>query len=200
MGYNVGDNFLYGAIGQGANTDLIRIAASGDSIILGSLNGTAGVNLNAGDVDENNHYWATASGKQWIQVDLKPGSPTFLRTLASGTANPTYSQIDWAYVPGGGNYLWGLAFNTGYTSTYLQRFDRTTRTWSVFTNFGNVAGNNQWGAVYASDDGFLYGSENTSGQIWKFPLPVNGTAAVKISNGPAASSNDGARFIKAANV
>ncbi|KAK8006330.1 hypothetical protein PG991_012627 [Apiospora marii] len=202
MGYNVGDNYLYGAIGTLSNTDLVRIAASGDTTILGSLNVT--VTLNAGDVDENNQYWATANGKQWIQVDLKPGSATFGRTLASGTANPTYTLIDWAYVPGGGNYLWGLAYNTGgltpNANTYLQRFDRTARTWSVFTDFGNIAGKNQWGAVYASDDGFLYGSENNSGQIWKFPLPANGTTAVKVSNGPSATSNDGARCIKAANV
>ncbi|KAK8130298.1 hypothetical protein PG999_002678 [Apiospora kogelbergensis] len=185
MGYNVGDNFLYGAIGQGASTNLIRIAATGDSTILGSLNVT--VSLNAGDVDENNQYWATASGKQWVQVDLKPGSATFGRTLANGTASPQYSQIDWA----------GL---TASLNTYLQRFDRNTKTWTLFTDFGNIAGKNTWGAVYASDDGFLYGSENNSGEIWKFPLPANGTTAVKISNGPAASSNDGARCIKAANV
>ncbi|KAK7980533.1 hypothetical protein PG989_012990 [Apiospora arundinis] len=199
MGYNVGDNFLYGAIGQGASTNLIRIAATGDSTILGSLNVT--VTLNAGDVDENNQYWATASGRQWIQVDLKPGSASFGKTVASGTANP---QSTGRTCAGGGNYLWGLAYNSGgltpNVNTYLQRFDRNAKTWTLFTDFGNIAGKNTWGAVYASDDVFLYGSENTSGEIWKFPLPANGTTAVKISNGPAASSNDGARCIKAANV
>ncbi|KAK8025564.1 hypothetical protein PG990_003387 [Apiospora arundinis] len=186
MGYNVGDNFLYGAIGQGASTNLIRIAATGDSTILGSLNVT--VTLNAGDVDENNQYWATASGRQWIQRHGEP--PVHADRLGVRA--------------GGGNYLWGLAYNSGgltpNVNTYLQRFDRNAKTWTLFTDFGNIAGKNTWGAVYASDDGFLYGSENTSGEIWKFPLPANGTTAVKISNGPAASSNDGARCIKAANV
>ncbi|KAK6845030.1 hypothetical protein PG995_015140 [Apiospora arundinis] len=177
--------FFTGPSGRGS-TNLIRIAATGDSTILGSLNVT--VTLNAGDVDENNQYWATASGRQWIQRHGEP--PVHADRLGVRA--------------GGGNYLWGLAYNSGgltpNVNTYLQRFDRNAKTWTLFTDFGNIAGKNTWGAVYASDDGFLYGSENTSGEIWKFPLPANGTTAVKISNGPAASSNDGARCIKAANV
>ncbi|KAK8087080.1 hypothetical protein PG994_002054 [Apiospora phragmitis] len=179
MGYNVGDNFLYGALGTGTNTNLIRIAASGDSKILASPNVT--FSLNSGDVDENSQYWATVSGNQWIQVDLKPRSATFGADGSDRDGEPDIRAVRLGVL------------RTCNGSTGL-------RTWTGFTIFGNIAGNNQWGAVYASDDGFLFGSENKGGEIWRFPLPVKGTAAVKISNGAPASSNDGARCIKAANV
>ncbi|KAI0002329.1 hypothetical protein F4779DRAFT_134189 [Xylariaceae sp. FL0662B] len=200
IGYNLGDNFIYGAIGN-YPSNLIRISASGDSNILGSLNLTSTTgNLNSGDVDENLQYWGTAGGKFWLQIDLKPGSATFGTTVANGTATFPNTVIDWAYVPGGGNYLYGLAYTSTNDRTILARFDRTGHTWTSLTDFGRVAGQNTWGAVYASDDGFLYGSENNSGEIWKFPLPANGTTPVKISNGPKASGNDGARCIKAHSV
>ncbi|CAJ2505006.1 Uu.00g124000.m01.CDS01 [Anthostomella pinea] len=140
MGYNIADNFLYAAIGTAptTNLNLIRISADGTSNILGSLNVTYAVN--SGDVDGNSQYWATAGGSQWLQVDLMPGSSTYGMTLANGDA------------------LYALAYAPQYTATILVRFDRTTHVWTQLTNFGNIAGENAWGAVYASDDGFLYGS------------------------------------------
>ncbi|KAI1501373.1 hypothetical protein F5X99DRAFT_428502 [Biscogniauxia marginata] len=198
MGYNVGDNFLYAAIG-GVPGNLIRISASGDSAIVNSLNLTTAAT--AGDVDENSQYWVTSNGRQWSQIDLLPGSPTFGTTRDSGTAIlPEMTVIDWAYVPGGGNYLYGLGHNALYASTVLMSFDRATHTWSTLTDFGNIAGRNAWGAVYASDDGYLYGSENHSGQIWRFPLPGRGITPVRISDGPQTVNNDGARCIRAENL
>ncbi|KAF7532127.1 hypothetical protein G7054_g8228 [Neopestalotiopsis clavispora] len=209
MGYNFADNYLYASIGT-TGARLVRIAANGDTTLLSSFNITGG--LNCGDVDENAVYWGSNGGALWIEVDLRPTSANFSRQINTGTAVPPYTVIDWAYVPGGGDALWGLGFDNSLGlalgQTYLLRFDRTAHTWTRLTNFGQIAntlnttaGTNAWGAVYASDDGYLYGSENNSGEIWRFPLPgANTTAAVKISNGPKSSSNDGARCIKAANV
>lgn len=215
LGYNVADNFLYAATFNSAPYDLIRISAAGDCINMGSLNVT--VSLNCGDVDENSHYWAAASGKQWIQIDLKPGSSTYGRTLNKATASPPRTVWDWAYIPKKGNFLWSLGYDsnnrkdTGGSNTYLMKFDRSLKTWTEVIKFGDIAGagdtpRNGWGAVYASDDGFLYGSENASGEIWRFPVPNNGTglpsgSPVKVSNGPASpGGNDGARCINAANI
>lgn len=202
MGYNIADNYLYASIST--TPRLVRIAGNGDTTLLASLNVSS--TLNCGDVDENAHYWAAASGAMWIQVDLDPASANYGTQITSGTASPAFSVIDWAYVPGGGDALWGLGYDSQSRQTNLMRFDRTVRTWTTLTNFGTIASatmgqSNAWGAVYASDDGYLYGSENNSGEIWRFPLPgATTTAAVKISNGPKSSSNDGARCIKAANV
>ncbi|KAI0602074.1 hypothetical protein F4775DRAFT_603668 [Biscogniauxia sp. FL1348] len=198
MGYNVADNFLYAAIG-GAPGNLIRISATGSSVILDSLELSTPVY--AGDIDENSQYWITTAGRPWAQIDLRPGSPTFGATVRRGIASlPGQTVIDWAYVPGGGDALYGLGHDAFYLSTTLMRFDRATHAWTALTDFGNIAGMNAWGAVYASDDGFLYGSENTSGQIWRFPLPARGTRAVRVSRGPTSASNDGARCIRAQNL
>ncbi|KAI8631256.1 hypothetical protein F5Y19DRAFT_483129 [Xylariaceae sp. FL1651] len=202
IGYNVFDNYLYGAIYNTASStaSLIRIAANGDSTVITTLNVTGGGVPNAGDVDENGQYWATVGGKFWVQVDLRPGSATFGTTRASGLASLLNAVADWAYVPGGGDALWGFASTTLGLNTILVRWDRSSKLWTTATDFGNIAGNNAWGAVYAGADGYLYGSENTSGQIWRFPLPANGTTPVKISNGPQSTSNDGARCVKAKGI
>ncbi|KAL1865915.1 hypothetical protein Daus18300_007027 [Diaporthe australafricana] len=214
IGYNVADNFLYAAAITKAPFNLLRISGSGDVTNLGSLNTTSAPNC--GDVDENSQYWGSANGKEWTQVDLKPSSSTFGRTVIMGTAAPAQTIIDWAYVPNAGNYLWSLGFDSTsrgqgkVSNTFLLRFDRAAKSWATVVRFGDIAGvgdgtRNAWGAVYASDDGYLYGSENFSGEIWRFPIPASGIGAptaspTKISNGPAATGNDGARCINAANI
>lgn len=212
MGYNVGDNYLYAAATAKVPNSLLKISASGDVVNLGSL-GISFV-VNSGDVDEASQYWASAGGKDWVQVDLKPGSSTYGKTVTKGTAVPVYTIVDWAYVPRGGNYLWTLGFDNsartapGGSNTYLMKFDRASKAWTTVIKFGDIAGSgdsqrNAWGAVYASDDGYLYGSENFSGEIWRFPVNATGppsASPVKISNGPAANGNDGARCINAVNI
>lgn len=211
MGYNVGDNFLYATANDLKPYNLVRISGAGDCTVLGGL--TISSAPNCGEVDENSQYWASASGQAWVQIDLKPGSTTYGRQVSNGVASPSGSVVDWAYVPKKGNFLWGLAYDStspGSSSTYLLKFDRSSKTWSTVTKLGDIAGSsstrNVWGAVYATDDGFLFGSENNSGEIWKFPIPDNGVGVpsgspVKISNGPISSGgNDGARCIKASNI
>jgi len=204
MGYNKADNYLYATAqnGSGNTTNLVRIAANGDSVTGQSLPTPGGVLYNVGDVDEQSQYWASNGGASWIKVDLLPGSPTYLQVVATGTATLTpFNIADWAYIPGGGDYLWGLASDLGLTSTLLVRFSRSARQWETVRGFGPVAGAQTWGAVYASADGFLYGSENASGEIWRFPLTggLFPPPAQKISNGPTSSSNDGARCIDSTN-
>lgn len=178
---------------------------------MGSLNVT--FQSTCGEIDENSQYWASSSGKEWTQIDLKPGSATYGRTVTSGVASPTGTVADWAYVPKKGNFLWGLSYdssNPGSSNTYLLKFDRALKAWSTVSKLGDIAGSsssrNVWGAVYATDDGYLFGSENNSGEIWKFPIPDNGVgipigSPLKISNGPISTGgNDGARCIKASNV
>lgn len=197
MGYNLADNFLYAAQAQ-SPWQIACIAANGDTSNVAPLNGT--VAYNCGDVDERSHYWATASGRDWIQVDLKPGSAQYGKRIAGGTATlPSgYTMYDWAWVPGGGDTLYGVAQNGTKTGSILMGFSRTTKAWTELTNFGNVAGDNQWGALYASDDGFLFGSENVAGRIYRFPLPGKGSAAIFVSSSSKSSLNDGARCANAA--
>lgn len=208
---------MYAALGATPGS-LVRIAANGDAQTLGSLGLTAAVNT--GDVDENGYFWAAADRKQWWQFDLRPGSATFSQAVATGTATgaaaPAYPILDWAYAPnpalastGQQNCcLYALGYddtlNLGLIehNTYLLQFNRTSKAWATLTNYGNLAGTilggkSVWGAVYAADDGFIYSSENTSGELWRFPLSTAGGAKPqKMATGPA-SNNDGARCMKA---
>ncbi|KAK6827743.1 hypothetical protein PG990_009390 [Apiospora arundinis] len=212
MGYNSLDNYLYAAIGTTPG-NLLRISANGDSQTLGSLGLIKAANT--GDVDEAGYYWASTGGNEYVQFDLRP-TGTFGALVTSGVSNPkpAFPILDWAYVPkgggwAGGDFLWALGGeellplgNILTLNTYLLQFNRATKAWSSVRNFGNIAGQilegkNTWGAVYAGDDGFLYGSENFSGEIWKFPLPGNPNPAGKVSSGPKSTNNDGARCINA---
>ncbi|RYP41828.1 hypothetical protein DL768_010438 [Monosporascus sp. mg162] len=202
IGYNVADNYLYGTIGGRNNTPvfLIRIAANGDSTILNEL--TLPYRVNTGDVDEQSRYWITYNGTNITQVDVRPSSPTFgqlIGTTRRATTLPANNATiyDWAYVPGRGNFLWSLGQSPARNSTTLQRFNRGTYNWEFVREFGNIAGENWWGAIYASADGFLYATENSSGQIWRFPLSDIDGPPTRFSTANPTRENDGARCIRA---
>jgi hypothetical protein len=144
---------------------------------------------NVGDVDEVGNFWISYQGKAWVQIRLSDQS-----TIASGSATFAYAIYDWAYVPGGGDYLYAIAVD-GTGKTFLYRFNRTTKLWSQVGNGYGVIypANGVVGAVYASSDGFLYGSENTQGKTYKFNL--DGNTSTFIIQGATASSNDGAHCI-----
>lgn len=187
IGYNALDNTLYGVINK-SPPEVIRIGADGTIVNARTLPAAAGA-YNAGDVDENGDFWVAYAGTSWLQIRIST-----LVTIASGTATPPYGIYDWAYVPGGGNYLYGIGVDDK-GATFLSRFDRTAHTWSVVgTGYGVIyPANGVVGAVYASQDGFLYGSENTGGKIYKFSL--DGKTSTFITTGPTATSNDGAHCI-----
>lgn len=167
---------------------IIRIGADGTVVGARTLPVQAGA-YNVGDVDETGTFWIAYQGKNWVQIRLTDQS-----IIASGTATFAYSVYDWAYVPGGGNFLYSIAVDsTG--RTFLYRFDRTAKTWAqVGTGYGTLyPANGVVGAVYASQDGFLYGTENTQGRTYRFNL--DGQTSNFIIQGPTASSNDGAHCI-----
>ncbi|GAP87492.1 putative proline rich protein 5 protein [Rosellinia necatrix] len=198
MGYNIFDDYLYASNFAYGNAYLVKIGGSGVAATVSQLPiSSTGLNWNIGDVDERGQYWASYNGEGWIKVDADARSETYGKVVASGVADTLgYTPIDWAYVPGAGDYLWALGYTGAYNETQLMRFDRTAHTWSLQTNFGNVVGRNAWGAVYAARGEALVGSENVSGEVWKFPL-LTGKDAEFLAMGPASNNNDGARCINA---
>ncbi|RYO97445.1 hypothetical protein DL765_011189 [Monosporascus sp. GIB2] len=202
IGYNVADNYLYGTIGGRNNSPifLIRIAANGNWTLLNEL--ILPYRVNTGDVDEQSRYWITYNRTNITQVDVRPSSPTFGQLIGAtrrATTLPANNATvsDWAYVPGRGNFLWSLGQSRTLNSTTLQRFHRGMYNWELVREFGNVAGDNWWGAIYASADGFLYATENTSGQIWRFPLSDTNGPPTRFSTANPTRENDGARCIRA---
>lgn len=185
---NALDNTLYGVQNTSPAPRIIRIGADGTVVGARTLPVAPGA-YNAGDVDENGEFWVAYQGKNWVHLRLSDQT-----IIDSGTATFSFSIYDWAYVPGGGNFLYAIAVD-GSGRTFLYRFDRTNHTWAqVGAGYGAIyPANGVVGAVYASQDGFLYGSENTQGKTYKFSL--DGNTSTFIIQGPTASSNDGAHCI-----
>ncbi|KAF4333314.1 hypothetical protein FBEOM_12868 [Fusarium beomiforme] len=198
IGYNKFDNFIYGMLQDATGTQVIRIAGDGSYTLLSAR--TSDRNVNMGDIDNLGRYWIGTSAKAWWCIDLMPGSTTYGKIIMSGTAITTLTAADWAFVPGGGDYMYAIMVDSAGLISTLSRFSRTSYTWSTVKAYGSVAGSNFWGAVYASQDGNLYGSENNSGQIFKFPIAPTTGSPVFIATGPASSQNDGARCIDSQNL
>jgi len=205
VGYNVLDGYLYGNTTNAAPFNIVRIGAGGAAEVVGPQpTGAAGFVM--GDVDANGHYWIM-TGATWYEIDLVPGSPTYLGVIASGTAAaPTGIALgfDWAYVPGGGDYLYATGIVASNNLASLVRFNMTTHQWEnrgylgypSVTPTGAVEGA---GAVYADADGHLYASYNTSGRIFRIDVNPSGTSTGALfSQGPASATNDGARCAQSA--
>ncbi|KAF2966838.1 hypothetical protein GQX73_g6769 [Xylaria multiplex] len=200
IGYNTLDNYLYASDLVFDTAFLIKIGGTGAFTPVAELPlGPDGQNWNNGDFDENGHYWASYDGEAWIEVDVVPDSVTYGRVISSGIADPLDNKpMDWAYVPGGSSdYLWALGSSASYDRTQLMFFDRVTHTWSLATDFGNVAGRNTWSAIYAGPNQSIIASEDVSGEVWSFPLPNTDGEATPLSKGPAAGNNHGARCLHA---
>ncbi|KAI8687235.1 hypothetical protein NCS56_00295800 [Fusarium sp. Ph1] len=196
IGYNRYDDYIYGMVMDDTGSQLIRIGADGGWTLLSAR--VSNRNVIMGDIDNQGRYWFSDAGRPWWAIDLYPGSSTYGKIILSGTATHDDGMADWAFVPGGGDYMYAIQYTS--TSSTLTRFSRTSYTWQTLKAYGNITGNNVWGALYAAADGNLYGSENTSGNIYKFPIaPTIGTPKF-LAAGPVSSWNDGARCIDSESI
>ncbi|KAK3689732.1 hypothetical protein B0T22DRAFT_514406 [Podospora appendiculata] len=192
IGYNVRDNFLYGRQGPTGGPynlrPVLHLASAGDP--------------NTGDIDFRGYYWLSSSGGAWWKIDLRhPGDDTYGTVVDSGTADPLgYTIADWVYIPSAGRYLYAVGTKGGVqnTSTLLRFHLRGTAayTWTVVRDFqvdGLLSGT--WGAQYGANTGYVYASDNESGEIWRFAVHGSGADAVKEADGPTSGLNDGARWV-----
>ncbi|MFC7623145.1 DUF6923 family protein [Microlunatus sp. GCM10028923] len=186
IAYNGLDDYIYGLDLQ--NDQMVRVGSGPSVVELGWPEGLP--DLVVGDIDEDGRYWVT-DGLGWWVIDLVPGSDSYGTIVEEGEA-PTPAGLstmgaDWAHVPGT-EALWSIGVQD--TDSVLVKFDLKTHERTVAANLG-VLGGNTFGAVYADPDGFLYGSDNKTGDI--FRVDVAAGTVRKFSDGPASSVNDGAR-------
>ncbi|GAA1724068.1 hypothetical protein GCM10009809_19820 [Isoptericola hypogeus] len=216
IGYNVLDDFVYGV---SSADDVIRIHDDGATENLGPLDDsvTFPVNTNMGDVTPQGLWYirnSTVDRTPWAAVDLRPGSPTYLQIVDSGTtdvqqgtAPGSLGGADWAYSPLDGMF-YSVGYGAGSGQAILHRFDPATGVSTAAAALGVLTapdgsltqppgqtGNYRaFGAVYADADGFLYGSGNGSGHIWRVDLNDPSAATTEFfAFGPASTANDGAR-------
>lgn len=193
VGYNVLDNYFYAWSYTQAR--MVRVEADGSLVVVPSDTFTGSL---VGDVDSAGQYYALGGpGTTTIyRIDYAPGSPTYgriIRTVTIGAlpAPITYPGADWAYI---GGYLYMIGSDDARRG-HLLRIDPNTGARVDLTPAGFGANIDRVGAVYADSNGYLYGSNNEDGNIWRVD-PRTGQA-ILVSTATAASTNDGARCASA---
>ncbi|KAH6952983.1 hypothetical protein DER45DRAFT_574714 [Fusarium avenaceum] len=205
IGFNPIDNYIYGFVTQPLLKDLlcgllgcpqmqlIRIAKNGNYEVLPLIIQSNAISM--GDVDNQGRLWVSEGGGKWWSVDLRRGA-NFGKLISSGTSSiGLISGVgDWAYVPGGGDYLYAVQasiIENGLLRTNIVRWSLTTQKWERYQTYPNLlltALNLIWGAVMAAPDGSLFAQENLLGQTWKFtlgstanPTSIQGGAILNLS-------------------
>ncbi|WP_194288496.1 DUF6923 family protein [Ornithinicoccus halotolerans] len=202
IGYNPLDNYIYGWSnsaqpgGTSYPTGLVRVGSDYSVEYLGIPDGlTEATLIGHGDVDTDGHYWARRTDtvpEQWVEIDLEPGSPTFGEVLDNGPLSLptgiTFLNPDWSFNPTDG-LLYGIADGPG-GAKHLISFDRSTHQVSDEGALGLPGG--FFGAAYMDADGFLYVSDNATGEIYRIDT-ADATASF-FAQGPGdTGQNDGAR-------
>jgi uncharacterized repeat protein (TIGR01451 family) len=186
------DNNVYAWGGE----EIVRVESDFSLTHLGRPTGLpAGESYNVGDIDSAGHYWISNTAlNDWHEIDLTTSPPTVIK---SGTLpNPVgyYGGADWAEI---GGFLYRVYTNEATNEAFLFRFDPATGTQENVGALGFKVANpgngtaDAVGAVYADAGGYLYASFNATGQIWRIDPTTH--QSIKVSNGPPAAGNDGAR-------
>ncbi|KAF2161918.1 hypothetical protein M409DRAFT_27646 [Zasmidium cellare ATCC 36951] len=205
-GFNPLESYIY-AVGRGSNPQVLyRIGAAGRTQIDATL--PSGYNFIAGDfapsVDSTGNFWvaepaATTDGFYWAQVNVNPNSGSvYGQVVAQGVSQntPDSDVQDWVSVPNQPGVLYALQIDQdGYTR--LQQYDTVNRVWNPALDIGNtVTGQSSplsFTALYGANDGYIYATEGTTGQIWRFSYDPDTLSASLISQGPTAVGADGTR-------
>jgi uncharacterized repeat protein (TIGR01451 family) len=194
-GYNAVDNFFYGMqyFPAAAAWRLARVHPDGTVDDLGVPTGPGGIMASVGasypigEVDPNGHYWAIDTVSQtWYEVDLTTPTPILLRSGAVTLPAPnTGVGADWSWI-NGALYTFGGGAPDG--STHLLRFDLATTT---FSDLGAI-GAGEFGASFSDASGYLYGSQNATGDIYRID-PATRQTIIASDAGQVSPGNDGAR-------
>lgn len=143
---------------------------------------------------------------------------TGLNSTTQLSNNGQYFVVsDWAFLGGatraGKIYtIAGQPLGNNQFNTRLLSWDPNTKTWTLLASYLGLNGGQgpawtnpngtpnsgqgvaQWGAMYPTQDGFIYATENNSGKIYKFNVDnPSATAFQEVASGPQGGSNDGAR-------
>lgn len=182
IGLNPINGLLYGM--QVPNsTNVLVINPDGTSINVGPVTGLpAGVTFNAGEIDNLGNYYVKVNNNnnQLYKVNLS----TMTATVITLSANVNLLDIAFRTTN-------GLLYGVNSTNGQLVSINPAT---GAVTAIGIAPGGINFGAMFASSTGELYGVVNAGG-FYQFNLE-NGQR-VMISNALASSANDGAHCVTA---
>lgn len=128
-----------------------------------------------------------------------------------------YVVSDWAFLGGATRagkifMVAGQPKGNSVFDSHLLSWATDTKTWTRLATYTGLAGGTgpawtnpdgsantgagvaQWGAMYPTNDGYLFATENNSGKIYKFNVDSpSSTGYQEVASGPQGGSNDGAR-------
>jgi uncharacterized repeat protein (TIGR01451 family) len=204
VGYNAVDGYFYGmqtaTPSPGPYTwTLVRIHSDGTVDDLGVPTGPGGTMASVGssypigEVDPNGHYWAVDTvSATWYEVDLTTPTPTVLRSGTLTIPATTGGIADWTYING---TLYSVANPAvAGAAAHLVRFDPAT---GALVDLGTVGfPDGGIGAVFADASGYLYASQNATGNIYRVDPATRQTILASPGQQPS-PGNDGARCASA---
>ena len=172
-GFNIQDNFAYGAQG----TNVIRIHSDGSTEVVLS----SGFTSFSGDVDDNNTLWLRRASNRYIGIELSTGARTDI-TFTGTVQNVADAAF---FSDGSGRYL------IGYNGTRTGIFNLDTGEAFRRDVSGGLPGGG-YGATWTDFNGRIFTFNNGTGEIFEIfnPLSAN-PSAVLVAQGDPSGSNDG---------
>ncbi|WP_415230414.1 LruC domain-containing protein [Psychromonas sp.] len=199
LGFDQQDRYLYGF-----NTTDLQMVRMGSDFQVETLNLSglpAGKSFFVGDVS-GHYYYLYRKGVGLYRVDLRPLDLNVNATLEAQliSTNSRVNLTDFAFHPN--NMIYGVDNSSGI----LYQMDPQTGNTLAIGDSGETG---TFGAMYFDVNGYFYLSRNQDGKIYRIDLStLDGTlnsqqlsaldvTAVKFSDGPSSSQNDGARCASA---
>jgi uncharacterized repeat protein (TIGR01451 family) len=207
VAFNHLDGFFYGIQNNeddpvNPTVSMVRVHLDGSVDDLGLPTGPggsvgAGFGSAIGEIDPNGHYWLWDSGNgRWYEFDVSSSTPSL---LAQGPLTNTVgynASADWTYSNGS---LYSHGIRPTDNQAFLLRFDLSNPA-AGFQPVGPIAipsgpTDGQSGAAFADASGYVYFSQNLTGNIWRVDPVTRQT--IRAAQGEPTSGNDGARCITA---
>ncbi|MFP3591492.1 DUF6923 family protein [Chryseobacterium sp. SIMBA_038] len=181
IGINPSNGIMYGM--QNSNSsNLLMINTDGTSVNLGSITGLPASTYFAGEIDHLGNYFikSNVNDNLLYKINLTTKTATLI-TLSANLNIP-----DFAY-----NITTGLLYGVNATNGQLVSINPST---GSVTGIGATSGAANYGAMYSSSTGELFGVNNAGG-FYQFNLTTG--QRVLISDAAASSGNDGAHCVTA---
>jgi LruC domain-containing protein len=200
LGFNEQDRYLYGF--NTTDLEMVRMGSDFQVEKLKLKRLPKGVSFFVGDVSDH-YYYLYSKNEGLYKVDLSPLSNNINAALKAEllSANSSLNLTDFAFHPNN-NMIYGVDNNSGI----LYQMDPQTGDTLAIGDSGETG---TFGAMYFDVNGYLYLSRNQDGKIYRIDLsslqPTTNNEelmaldvrAVKFSDGPSSSQNDGARCASA---
>ena len=195
VAYNEADGLFWGArlsSSGGGTIEIVRIDPSTWTVV-GSTAAANSANILSGAYDPVNKWYVArrvGSTHRILVYEADPASANYGNLLSINSYDVDNGVVpDIAY-----NAVDGLMYGISSNTNTLRRYDVVAKT---DVEVGNIVGlpAGSYGAVYSTNDGKFYFSNNGTGNIYMVSMAVNQLSATLFSAGPAAAQNDGAKSI-----